>query len=1005
MSGRRRLGRLLSTLLRGRSARLAAAAALIAVAMAFVLQTGSQALDEVRGGVLYVGAPSVSYPSARNAGTESREYIDMASKETLFALGVTEGEVSSHAARRALASISHPPEEGAESITEEAALRAGENYLAQVGRSAWGGPDTPSEDNSEEQLASSAAERIRPELGDGRTATEESGRDEIDDGGEGGDANPSADDDSLVEGEPNAEPPQLEGGEGGQASPEYASMDPAASEPDISQAEGVESSPVVFGGEVDEEPGISDEPTGSGIEALEAPDEAPEMEFASLAVSQGEPEETAPAFPDGEGVLSEEAAPLPEPESAPEESAPEGSSPEGPTMERPSPEFVPVEPPPLQNSPEDTPEEPIPEPGSVEPPLLPSPPEESLTPPVSEPVPDEDPPSQNPPEESPTLPVVLAVAAPPSATPPEAQGDSWAVVSTVATSVEVAFGGSGPGGGHSPSPPSDPPHRPPAPHEFPAAAPHKPQPEDERPLPPAESPGDDPRSPVEPEPLEDNPAPDSEPDGGVPTQDLPPSGEPETPPDDGRPTPDPRPPNDDSSNRPEDDGVPDSGVNDPSSSRSRPSGDPSPSSAPDGGNPTEKAPASERRVASRDEVVSEGSRRVSANRSDGSSPSGAVGVPNLDRAMIRVRPSNLEGSDGYAVERILPGETVEPIYEGDVGSEEAVAIGAVAGGAPPEEMQPTPVALTDAAAELASYQSSGQIASTSHSDGAATLDAAAPSTAANPSNSADLEGAQPSSPAFVGGEAGDPIGIPESSEAPPTAVEPPVSHHQTTAPQSTPYYQEQTASDSSSTIPVSYEQTAPGQSIPAQTAPAQTVSEQSLPGQTAPAQTAPTQVAPAQTVSGQAGYDGSVALGTGVAGQAAIEPSVVEPPAPYQPAVQTVSEQQVFVPEVQPQAIQPRQTQPPAQGTPDAREVPAVSATPAAPTGAVASVSHQPTAAYTTPPAPTPESQQAVSAGQPQVVEQRVSTQPAASTNTQTNIQTNQMPIDGSIRNIASPGG
>lgn len=50
MSGRRRSDRLLSTLLRGRSARLAAAVVLIAVAMAFVFQTGSRALDEARDG-------------------------------------------------------------------------------------------------------------------------------------------------------------------------------------------------------------------------------------------------------------------------------------------------------------------------------------------------------------------------------------------------------------------------------------------------------------------------------------------------------------------------------------------------------------------------------------------------------------------------------------------------------------------------------------------------------------------------------------------------------------------------------------------------------------------------------------------------------------------------------------------------------------------------------------------------------------------------------------------
>jgi hypothetical protein len=154
-------------LLRAGDARALLAAALIVVTLALTAQTGAGALEDTGRTVLYVGAPSVSVSSAREAGAISRSYAETASLETLLALGFSEESASRYALERALASVTDQPADPDETITAQAALEAGAVYLAQTGTR----PPEEADHGSEGELASAGP--VRPELGDGTVALAE----------------------------------------------------------------------------------------------------------------------------------------------------------------------------------------------------------------------------------------------------------------------------------------------------------------------------------------------------------------------------------------------------------------------------------------------------------------------------------------------------------------------------------------------------------------------------------------------------------------------------------------------------------------------------------------------------------------------------------------------------------------------------------------------------------------------------------------------------------------
>jgi putative methionine-R-sulfoxide reductase with GAF domain len=154
-------------LLRAGDARALLAAALIVVTLTLTVHTKARALDETGRAVLYVGAPSVSVSSAREAGAISRSYAETASPETLLALGFSEESASRYVVDRALASVTEQPADPDEIITAQAALEAGAVYLAQTGSRPTGEADP----SSEGKLASTGP--VRPELGDGTVAPAE----------------------------------------------------------------------------------------------------------------------------------------------------------------------------------------------------------------------------------------------------------------------------------------------------------------------------------------------------------------------------------------------------------------------------------------------------------------------------------------------------------------------------------------------------------------------------------------------------------------------------------------------------------------------------------------------------------------------------------------------------------------------------------------------------------------------------------------------------------------
>src|SRR5215216_1325916 len=172
-------------LLRTGDARALLAASLIVVALTLTLHTKAGAFEEAGRAVLYVGAPSVSMPSAGEAGAISRSYAETTSPETLLALGFSEESASRYVVDRALASVTEQPADPDETITAQAALEAGAVYLAQTGtrRPGEAGP------GSEGELASAGP--VRPQLGDGTVAPPEDSptKDLADasDAGDGGD--------------------------------------------------------------------------------------------------------------------------------------------------------------------------------------------------------------------------------------------------------------------------------------------------------------------------------------------------------------------------------------------------------------------------------------------------------------------------------------------------------------------------------------------------------------------------------------------------------------------------------------------------------------------------------------------------------------------------------------------------------------------------------------------------------------------------------------------------
>lgn len=158
------------------------AAAVIAVVVGLTAQTASGAYAEARQAVLYLDAPAVSAERATRAGQVARAYseaVDTASLKALAWLGVPArpagvGAPQQERLAAAFASITAPDSGDATryaagyatgGVTPEAALRAGEVMLAQIGGDS--GPEGAADD-ADAQMAAAGA--VRPELGDGTRA-------------------------------------------------------------------------------------------------------------------------------------------------------------------------------------------------------------------------------------------------------------------------------------------------------------------------------------------------------------------------------------------------------------------------------------------------------------------------------------------------------------------------------------------------------------------------------------------------------------------------------------------------------------------------------------------------------------------------------------------------------------------------------------------------------------------------------------------------------------------
>ena len=160
--------KLLAALLRTRKKRLVTVAATIAVALTMTAQTGAQAMEQAKQTVLYVGAPAVSEPTAREAGATSQTVAAGASPQTLVALGYSPRAVHEYAVRRALASVAAPPPPQDASITAQAALEAGNTYMAQSGRQLQAQDAQQNAGGGKGEIAS--MDPMRPQLGDGTVA-------------------------------------------------------------------------------------------------------------------------------------------------------------------------------------------------------------------------------------------------------------------------------------------------------------------------------------------------------------------------------------------------------------------------------------------------------------------------------------------------------------------------------------------------------------------------------------------------------------------------------------------------------------------------------------------------------------------------------------------------------------------------------------------------------------------------------------------------------------------
>lgn len=678
---RERSGRLLAVLLRSRRTRLVAAAAIIAVSISAVSQTGARALDDARGSVLYVGAPSVGYPSAREAGVASRSYLGEASPETLLALGLGEDETAPYVIERAMASITQTPDEGGEEpLTVRAALAAGEAFLAQTGRSGWepneGAPD------AEEELASSG-EPARPDLGDGRASPE--------------------DGEQASEGDAPESVPSRPAGEVGEQR-EYASVDPVGSEPEAR----------LDNDEPDTEPDAYG-PAGPVAEDVQIPTAlaGEEMRLAELEETAEEPEGVRLELPEdaeeGAGEAFANTAPQPEEQAPEHEYYSEVSPPSEPASEpeaEPVAEIVLVEPPPSESIPTGAPTT------ETQPPTRTTyegPPEEEE--------------QETSLEEQPTP---TKVGEPPAGTdPPETPPTPTAAEETVTEEVARADGQpevqSENGGGHET----------PSLAEIPQSPPDiSPQPQQPDIASPTEEGGDgtapstgthtgstadadpqDGQARSTPARLEPGSSDGRADEGDSPEDVVAEGGEnsreeplfrvvPQSPSESGKHATSPRRDGSRDEAEPErgarrDDE--DNGGAEDRSPRREPSDDERLSESP-------RAWVHERRYVSHNEGGSGGSPGTSTGGASGVSNSSVPDVPEVDRPMIRWRPSG----SGYAVERVLPGGSLESIYEGEVGPQETIAIGASAGGASPEEIRPDRAALDAAAAELDRYRAAGR---------------------------------------------------------------------------------------------------------------------------------------------------------------------------------------------------------------------------------------------------------------------------------------------------------
>jgi hypothetical protein len=164
------------------------AAAFFAVVVGATASVGQAAWAQAKGEtqpdkrVFYINAPVVTVPQAREAALTAAAYRDSDNPAVELALywATGEGEPPAPedvATAEALATVASPPERPGSAVTAEAAERAGQVYLAQVGLP----PDAGGAGGGGE-LADAGA--VRPELGDGAAVSEDAtegspGRDEV----------------------------------------------------------------------------------------------------------------------------------------------------------------------------------------------------------------------------------------------------------------------------------------------------------------------------------------------------------------------------------------------------------------------------------------------------------------------------------------------------------------------------------------------------------------------------------------------------------------------------------------------------------------------------------------------------------------------------------------------------------------------------------------------------------------------------------------------------------